>query len=190
MSTLIAPPAPQQELDELVDRLGSQAAVARLLDREPVQIMRWRREEARLQPATVELIDGAWNAINLLAERVEPGRLETVVEQRWPGLGLRSPAQLIREREFETLFTALVTGSAISPLRPVDEPVEHVDEDSPEAFFSWFGEQLSERQSEAASVIEDEADSEPDELELIGPSYTEAWRDGSAVSPARTRRSS
>jgi hypothetical protein len=179
MSTLLSPPAPHEELNELCLLLGSNGAAARFLGRERVQIGRWLKPGAEIRPGSAGLIDEAWNAACLIVELVGRERLPTAVHQRWPVLDYKSPAEYIHEGRPDELIAVLREAAAtVAP--------EETGEAEDDELMAWFADSFVATAAPApleAIALEDDDD------ELPAPILSEAWRGGGTMSSERWFRS-
>jgi hypothetical protein len=181
MATLIAPPSPHEELSDLCELLGSQGAVARFIGRESVQVSRWRKPEAEIRPTTAVLIDGAWNAVCLIAELVGRDHVARVVYQRWPVLGHRSPADYVREGRPDDLIDALReaagNGTAVKAAPENDELV------------AWFAGNFDASALAPPTLERVQLDDDEEDEEAAPARFSDAWRGGRAISSDRWFRS-
>lgn len=174
MSVLLSPPAPQQELRELCSLLGSNGAAARFLGRDRVQIARWLKPGAAIRASSAELIDEAWNAAQLIVELVGSDRLPSAVNQRWPLLDYRSPAELIHEGRPHEL---------IAVLRDSAKDKQAVAASDDDELIAWFADSYVATPApaalEAVALENDEDEGEP------VPALSDAWRGGGTMSSDR-----
>jgi hypothetical protein len=173
MSTVLTPPTPAAELDELCVLLGSQGAVARFLGRQAIQVKRWREGDMPLRPGTVSLIGDAWSAVRLISRIGGSDQVGVLVEQRWPALGYRSPAQCVRDGATDELIELLLEGA---------KAAETSDDD----FAAWLGAHVdpsvvAPAPLEAVALVDDDDDDD----DQVVPSLSTAWRGGGTMSSDR-----
>lgn len=174
MSSVLTPPSPSQELEELCLLLGSQGAVARLLGRDPNQVRRWRQAETEIRPGTVMLIDDAWSAVHLLSGLVGREQVGTLVSRRWPALGYKSPAQCVQAGATESLLELLREGA------------QHAETASEDDFATWLQDALStEPVAAVAPLGAAELDDDVDDSDRVARPMSTAWRGGSTMASDR-----
>jgi len=178
MSTVLTPPAPKDELDELCLLFGSTGAAARFLGRERAQIARWRKGTSNLHEDSIELIDVAWNAARLIVDLVGAERIGTVVHQRWSALDGRTPAECVRAGRPDDLLDVLRGATGVA--------VERDDRDVDEEIANWFAANLVAHPASPAPIpAADEDDDDDDEFATAAPLLDDSWRGGRSMSSDR-----
>ncbi|MHB1244352.1 MAG: hypothetical protein ACYC1P_13280 [Gaiellaceae bacterium] len=173
MSSVLTPPSPSEELEELCVLLGSQGAVARLLGRDPNQVRRWRKGDSEIRPGTVGLIDDAWSAVHLLSGLVGREKVGTLVSRRWPALGYKSPAQCVQAGATETLLELLREGA------------QRDDTANEDDFATWLHHSISAEAVAAAPLDAAELDDDVDDSDRVARPMSTAWRGGSTMASDR-----
>jgi hypothetical protein len=184
MAIALTPPAPRQELEELYSLLGSNGAVGRFVGRKREQISRWRKGGVELRPDSIELVDGAWQAICLINHLVAEEQLPAALHQQWSLLQGQTPAGLFQDRPadlLETLRAAVEGEEAVVVTTAATNTGDALDEEISE----WFATNLVPNATVPAPVFAVADDEDDDELPVPPPRLDDSWRGGRSASSDR-----
>ena len=98
----------REELAELERCLGSQAAVARVMGRDPSIVSRWMSAPTRrLNRASCAAVGAAYVVVNALLSQ-ESTEIEHVLTSPWPALDGHAPCELIARGKSEPILEAII----------------------------------------------------------------------------------
>ena len=104
---------PREELAEMELRLGSKAAIGRVMRRDPAVVSRWMSTHRRLNAASRSSIDAAYAVVTSLTDRgYDRADLEAVLTRPWAALADQVPAELIARCEITPILDALQSTTA------------------------------------------------------------------------------